>query len=133
MNIKSKHFQFLMQVTLLFSCIILAVGCNKQVDISNFDEEAWRLDKMACNDQRGKLVEDLLISKQELIDLTQQEVAATLGKPEMQELYTRGQKFFIYHLTPGPKCEDTGTDTVNSKLLYIRFSALNEVSEIFVK
>lgn len=133
MNTKSKHFQILRQVPLLLSCIILLVGCNKRVDISNFDEDAWRLDKMACNDQRGKLVEDLLKSKEEFIDLTQQEVAATLGKPEMQELYTRGQKFFIYHVSPGPKCEGISVDATNARLLYVRFSALNEVSEIFLK
>lgn len=133
MNKNLKHFHSAWQFSFLLSCVVLLAGCNKQVDISNFDEESWKLDKMACNDQRGKLGEDLLNSKQELIDLTQQEVAATLGKPEMQELYTRGQKFFIYHLTPGPKCDGTSSDSTDAKLLYIRFSALNEVSEVFIK
>lgn len=124
---------------LLFSLFILLIvtmsGCNKKLDISNFDEEAWKADKMACENKRQTLEKDLLDAKSELLELSQQDIASLLGKPEMQELYTRGQKFFIYHLSPGPKCEKDNIDqpTPTPRLLYIRFSALNEVSEVFVK
>lgn len=124
---------------LLFSLIIISLltlsGCNKKLDISNFDEEAWKADKMACENKRQSLENDLLDAKSELLGLSQQDVVGLLGKPEMQELYTRGQKFFIYHLSPGPKCQKDNVDqpTPTARLLYIRFSALNEVSEVFVK
>ena len=103
------------------------------MDIKNFDEAAWKADKNSCLEKRGELVDDLLSERKELIELTQQEVVATLGMPEKQELYSRGQKFFIYHLTPAPQCKSDNSGSKREKFLYIRFSALNQVSEIFVK
>ncbi len=103
------------------------------MDISNFDKEAWKADRMACQNTREILGNNLLGAKSELLALTQQEIISLLGRPEMQELYTRGQKFYIYHLTPSPKCKEQPNTTTSTRLLYIRFSALNEVSEVFVK
>lgn len=115
-------------------CTVLALsGCNKPLDISNFDEAAWKADKMACLDQRQTLGNNLLEAKSELLERSQQDIINLLGRPEMQELYTRGQKFYIYHLTPGADCENVAAEASNPRLLYIRFSALNEVSEVFVK
>jgi hypothetical protein len=133
MGINSFMIKSFKQTTVFLIGILIFTGCNKTVDINNFDEAAWKADKNSCLEKRGKLVDDLLSERKELIDLTQQEIVATLGMPEKQELYTRGQKFFIYHLTPGPDCESKSLNSEKEKLLYIRFSALNHVSEIFIK
>lgn len=133
MGINSFMIKSFKQTAVFLIGILIFTGCNKTVDINNFDEVAWKTDKMACNGKRSGLVNDLLSERKEFIDLTQQEIVATLGMPEKQELYTRGQKFFIYHLTPGPDCKSKSSDSEKEKFLYIRFSALNQVSEIFIK
>lgn len=118
----------------LFFCVTF-YSCNKPPDISNFDEEAWRADKMACLNTRSGLEKKIMAVKDELKGLSQQEIVELLGRPEMQELYTRGQKFFIYYLTPAPDCRKGQNTTIDGmvRLLYIRFSALNQVNELFVK
>lgn len=133
MNVFHRKSPFCPLFFLVFGLLIILSGCNKKLDISNFDEEAWKADKMACQNTRHTLENNLLAAKSELIDLSQQDIVGVLGKPEMQELYTRGQKFYIYHLTPGPKCDEIAAASEKSRLLYVRFSALNEVSEVYVK
>ena len=86
----------------------------------------------ACQGIRNNLTENLLASKNELKGLSQQEMSELLGKPDRQELYARGQKFFIYHLSPAPDCQEPSPNQ-EYEVLYIRFSALNEANEIFVE
>lgn len=124
----------LLSIFFVLLCAAMALsGCNKKLEISNFDAEAWKADKMACLNKRQSLGNNLLEAKSELLELTQQDIIDLLGRPEMQELYTRGQKFYIYHLTPGSRCESVNSNANKPRLLYIRFSALNQVSEVFVK
>ncbi len=133
MNVFPEKSKFLSLWFVLLCAAIVLSGCNKKLEISNFDEEAWKADKMACLDKRQTLGNNLLEAKSELLERTQQDIINLLGRPEMQELYTRGQKFYIYHLTPGANCENSGAESDEPRLLYIRFSALNQVSEVFVK
>jgi hypothetical protein len=133
MNVFPSKSNLYFTIIFFLNLSLILTGCNKELDISNFDEAAWKADKMACRHKRGELENNLLEAKSELIELTQQDIISLLGRPEMQELYTRGQKFFIYYLTPSSKCDEVSEFDGKPKLLYIRFSALNQVTEVFVK
>lgn len=58
------------------------------------------------------------------------EIKKLLGKPDEQELYNRGQRFYIYFIEPGPKCD---TPTGNPQVLLVRFSAVGIANEFIVK
>lgn len=116
----------------LLSCIILLSNCNKPLEIKDFDKASWKADRMACNNTRAKQENVIMIAKNELLRLSQEEIIELLGKPEKQELYTRGQKFYIYYLSPSPACQGAH-EAINTRFLYIRFSAINMVNEIFVQ
>ena len=60
--------------------------------------------------------------------LTQEEISATLGQPDRQELASRSQKYFVYYIDPAPVC--TGDSLATPLTLYIRFSAMNRASEV---
>src|SRR5690606_24103495 len=112
--------------------ILSLASCQGKTDITNFNEDQWKQDAYACKEQRANMEKDLLGARKELLGLTQQEIRKLLGKPERQELYTRGQKFFMYYLSPAVRCKEAGEIT-NARMVFFRFSALNEVNEIFVE
>lgn len=116
----------------LLSWTILLSGCDKPVEIQGFDKSAWKADRMACNGHRLGQETVIMEAREAFLGLSQEEIIDLMGKPERQELYSRGQKFYIYYLSPSSKCQEGQAD-VNTRFLYIRFSAINQVNEIFVQ
>lgn len=107
------------------------VGCTSSLDIPDFDEKTWVLDKNGCNEHRINMVEPLTASLEMIKGLSESEVLGLLGNPDMNELYTRNQKFYIYHITPSLECGVTGQ--TSQLFLEIRFSATNRAREVMVK
>ena len=110
---------------LLFSFLL---SCHSAVDIGSFDEAAFRADPNGCSGVRAKMKESLFAADQHLKGLTQEEIWATLGKPDRQELATRSQKYYVYYVDPAPECSDDSTQLPLT--LFVRFSAMNRASEI---
>ena len=108
--------------------LLLLLSCHTAVDLENFDEAAFRSDPNGCASVRATMKESLFAADQHLKGLTQEEIWATLGKPDRQELATRSQKYYVYYVEPAPECSD---DTTNLPLtLFVRFSAMNRASEV---
>lgn len=108
--------------------LALFVGCHTAVDIENFDEAAFRSDPNGCTGARAGMKESLFATDQHLKGLTQEEIWATLGKPDRQELATRSQKYYVYYVEPAPEC--SGDSTHAPLTLFVRFSAMNRASEV---
>lgn len=110
--------------------MIITAGCvGKEINIENFDQEAWKEDQFGCNNKRQDLYQTLLNNKEELLGLNNREIIDFLGKPDKTELYTRNQKFFHYYITPGNEC-DKGGKPEDPSLLSFRFNATGFVNEI---
>ena len=108
--------------------MILFSSCRSAVDIENFDEAAFQSDPDGCLGIRADMKETLFAADAQFKSLTQEEISATLGKPDRQELTSRSQKYFVYYIEPAPSC--TGDSTAAPLTLYVRFSAVNRASEI---
>lgn len=108
--------------------LALFVGCRTAVDIENFDEAAFRSDPNGCTGVRASMKDALFAADQHFKGLTQEEIYATLGKPDRQELATRSQKYYVYYVDPAPTCSDDSTRLPLT--LFVRFSAVNRASEI---
>ena len=105
-------------------------GCTTQpIDIAGVDEAAFRADPGGCRGVRSQMKEALFTHDSRLRGLTQEEIYATLGKPDRQDLATRSQKYFVYFLEPSSLCTDKAASSRPLTLL-IRFSAINRASEI---
>ncbi len=115
---------FLLLVTVLFSIS----ACHTEVDIANFDEAAFRSDPNGCLGVRSAMKDTLFAADTHFKRLTQEEIYATLGKPDRQELATRSQKYFVYYIDPAPECQ--GDSTGSPLTLFVRFSAMNRASEV---
>ena len=112
-------------ITLL---IILLSGCQPVPDIPGFDEAAFRQDAHGCEGVRSGMKEKIFNVKDEFRGLSQEQVRQLLGKPDRQELASRGQKSFVYYIAPSSECKQN-----NSKApltMFVRFSALNAVTEV---
>ena len=113
---------------LLFLFSFSLLSCHTSVDIENFDEAAFRADPNGCAGARADMKESLFVADKYLKGLTQEEIWATLGKPDRQELATRSQKYYVYYVDPAPECSEDSTDLPLT--LFVRFSAMNRASEI---
>ncbi len=107
--------------------IIFLFGCN-DISINDFDKEIWKNDKNACKNQRASQIDALIAHKNLILGFSQQEVVDLLGRPDKNELYSRGQKFYLYSILPNEFCSSSSS----VKTLRIRFNALNSVSEITI-
>ena len=111
-----------------FSCWL--AGCQTNVDIANFDEEAFRSDPRGCRGIRAAMRDTLFAVDSQFKRLTQEEIYSTLGKPDRQELASRSQKYFVYYIEAAPECPSAKQAAALPLTLYIRFSAMNRASEV---
>ena len=109
-------------------------SCNrksKKVEsMQKFNSELWKNDKNGCTGERLTLKNDLLAVKHKMRGLKNDDIESFLGKPDAQELYNRSQRYYIYFIEPGPKCENPNE---NPLALFVRFSAIGIANEFVVK
>ena len=68
--------------------------------------------------------------KGKLLALKQMQIVSLLGKPDVNELYSRNQKFFHYFVEPGPSCAASSDSAVQ---LVIRFNAVGLAKEVSIE
>lgn len=116
---------------LLFLGFILVSCTGSSPDLANFNEKEWIRDKNGCENIRESMISPLEESLDKLKGLSENEILQVLGSPDLNELYKRNQKFYIYNITPSIDC---GPQESATKLfLEIRFSATNRAREIMIK
>ena len=118
------------KITFWVTTLLWLVGCTTQpVDIAGFDAIAFRADPGGCQGTRNQMKESIFANDSSFKGLSQEEVYATLGKPDRQDLATRSQKYYVYFIEPSPTCAPDATSSQPLTLL-IRFSAINRATEI---
>jgi len=115
-----KHSIFILLIPLTFYCTPLPV-------LVDFDAELWKSDKGGCNGSRFGQITSLMDQKDKIMGLAQPQVVKLIGNPDEHELSKRLQKFFIYYISGGKKCQDTQSSKTK---LSIRFDALGKANEV---
>jgi len=110
--------------------VLIASACNEDIRIPNFEPQKWKEDPNGCNGDREKLLTILLTGRSQVIGKNEVEVKEFLGKPDSQDLRTRGQKFFEYGVKGGNLCNPQSLN--QPEILRIRFDALDRVTEMAV-
>ncbi len=112
----------------------LSDGCTSKKKkirkLQNFDSELWIADKNGCAGTRIATMENLLATKHLMRGLQADEIEDLLGKPDAEELYDRSQKYYIYFMEPGPKCDSSFE---KPRALYVRFSAVGLANEFVIQ
>ena len=112
----------------------IQMGCNrkkkKNTRLQKFESELWIQDKNGCNGERMHLKNQLLSLKHNMRGLKTSDIESYLGKPDAQELSERSQRYYIYFIEPGPKCDNAEE---NPQALFVRFSAVGLANEFTIK
>ena len=128
MRLNAQVFIFL---SILF---LMNVSCNrrskKAESLQQFNSEQWKSDKNGCSGERSILKNELLGLKHKMRGLKASEIENLLGKPDAQELYNRSQRYYIYFIEPGPKCDQAIDDPQG---LFVRFSAVGIANEFVIR
>jgi len=109
----------------------LAACSSNAIDVTNFDQQAWRSDTNGCSGQRITMVGNLIQQQNALLRHTQNDIEAYLGKPDEHELYEKSRKYFYYYLEPNEKCNTDSTQQTPTRLS-IRFNAMGFANEILI-
>jgi len=116
--------------TFVLIMLIPMLGCVQKRTVS-FDSDSWKKDMHGCNEERLGLYSIIIEKQGEILGMTNKQVIKVLGRPERNELYRRNQKFFIYNITPGEKCDRSDND--RQLFLFVRFNAVGLSQEVFVQ
>ena len=114
---------------LVVGCLsALVSACKDEIHIANFDNQKWKDDPNGCTGARQEMLTLLLAEQSKLIGHNMLEVKEFLGKPDGNDLRTRGQKFFEYGIKGGNLCNQASSQA--PEILRIRFDALDRVTEV---
>jgi hypothetical protein len=115
----------------MFLLIAVAFSCrNTEVSLDGVDLDAWISDPGGCKGLRMVALESLERQREKLLRLDEKEIVGILGKPDKNELYVRGQKFYRYYLEPSAGCANA---VDNARSLIIRFNAVGLSSEVYLE
>jgi hypothetical protein len=121
-----------MKRSLLLSVfVVLLAGCSNplpQLDGVNLD--VWKEDHKGCLRKRPAFEQSLRDQRGKLKGLSEMDVVTLLGKPDMNVLSERNEKYYHFFLTPSPEC-NLG-DTTFTQLI-IRFNAVGISKEATIE
>lgn len=114
----------------VIALLVFLYGCNKPLpDLEGVDRDQFEQDKNACRNIRSTMRAAIDDQKEELLALTQMQIVKLLGRPDVNELSSRNQKFFYYFLEPAPACTGAAQDS-SAERLVIRFNAVGLAKEV---
>ncbi|MVM39837.1 hypothetical protein GO730_23200 [Spirosoma sp. HMF3257] len=106
------------------------MACNPAPDtFGKLDLKKWRGDRGGCNGVRATLVPDFRAEIQNLKGKTTNTIGELLGRPDINQIADRNQKFYIYFLEKGSHCDQPGLKS-NSRSVAIRMSAIGLATEV---
>ena len=117
-------------VLILIVPIGLSVSCGPAPDtFGKLDLKKWRGDRGGCNGVRATLVPAFRAEIQNLKGNSANTIGELLGRPDINQIADRNQKYYIYFLEKGTHC-DRPTEKSNSPSVAIRMSAIGLATEV---
>lgn len=115
---------------LLLLALLGLFGCEPPPDrFGRLDLKKWRSDRGGCNGVRAAILPDFRAEIQNLKGKRANTIGDLLGRPDINEIADRNQKFYIYFLEKGPQCDQPGVKST-SRSVAIRMSAIGLATEI---
>lgn len=116
-------------VYVAFAAILISSCSSVPEQFGKLDVKKWRGDRGGCNGIRATLEPDFKAEIQNLKGKTANTIGELLGRPDVNQIADRNQKFYIYFLEKGPQCNQTGVKSM-SRSVAIRMSAIGLATEI---
>ncbi|MBP6385524.1 MAG: hypothetical protein KA313_06590 [Pseudarcicella sp.] len=109
--------------------MIFLCACTKEAKLKDLDIQVFKNDLGGCSNQRIKMLETLKANKEAIKGVISNDISKLLGKPDIDQLADRNQKYYIYFLEKGEHCNSIQNKS-NAKSMAIRFSAIGLATEI---
>ncbi|TAE24761.1 MAG: hypothetical protein EAZ91_20025 [Cytophagales bacterium] len=118
-------------MTKLICCfLLLLTGCYANPDtFGKLDVAKWRSDRGGCYGIRATLIDDLKASQQAFKGVHVNDLGGILGRPDVNMISERNQKFYIYFLQKGIHCDDPKQKSMAPSVAF-RVSAIGLITEV---
>jgi hypothetical protein len=108
----------------------MVTGCYSTPDtFGTLDVAKWRSDRGGCYGIRATLLKDLKGSSQQFKSVHVNNLGGILGRPDINIIAERNQKFYVYFLEKGIHCDDPKQKSMAPSVAF-RISAIGLVTEI---
>ena len=115
-------------IHILFALLLL-LSCDKPLPtLEGINPSDWKDDKSGCTGARFSMAPTMIAQKEKLLSLTETQIISLLGKPDVNELYKRNEKFYRYYFTNGPGCKSNQS----AQYMNLRFNAMGLMKEVVV-
>ncbi len=115
---------------LLTAAMAAGSACSAPPDqLGTLDLRAWRSDRSGCRDIRKDLLPQFEAAESELLGKFADDISHLLGKPDLQQLGGRNQKYYVYFLEKGSQCAGD-TQHSQARKAILRFNAIGLLSGI---
>lgn len=117
---------------LLFLALLpgVSVSCGPAPDtFGKLDVKKWRSDRGGCTGVRATLVPAFRAEIQHLKGNSSNTIGELLGRPDINQIADRNQKYYIYFLEKGSHCDRSGEKSTSPSVA-IRMSAIGLATEI---
>ena len=110
--------------------LFLLTACSPQPDtFGQLDVKKWRGDRGGCTGVRSGLVNDFKAELQHIKGKHVNDIMDIFGRPDINQIADRNQKYYIYYLKKGPQCDNPGAKS-SSQSVALRISAIGLITEI---
>lgn len=116
--------------TLAFTAFAL-VSCQKDIELTGVNKEAWKNDRFGCQAVRTDLVDSLLKNKEKIVGESEGRIIRTLGKPDKVEIFAKNVKQLLYYTEPGPECN--GVEQQKAEKLVIEINSLGKATLVYLQ
>ena len=108
----------------------LLVSCNASPDtFGKLDIAKWRSDRGGCYGIRATLLTDFSAVRQDFKSIHVNDLGNLLGRPDINMIAERNQKYYVYFLEKGTHCTDPKQKPAAPSVAF-RISAIGLVTEI---
>lgn len=106
------------------------IACEPAPDtFGKLDLKKWRSDRGGCRGVRSTLVPAFRAEIQHLKGNSANTIGELLGRPDINQIADRNQKYYVYFLEKGTHCENPAEKSTSASVA-IRMSAIGLATEI---
>lgn len=108
----------------------ILTGCSASPDkFGKLDIAKWRSDRGGCYGIRATLLNDFNAVRQDFKSTHVNDLGNLLGRPDINSIAERNQKYYVYFLEKGIHCDDPKQKSTARSVAF-RISAIGLVTEI---
>ena len=122
------HTSYLIHYT-SYIIYIMLLSCSAPDKIGALDLVRWRSDRGGCEGKRVMQEADFKTIEKEILAKHIDEVTHLLGRPDIHQLGSRDQKYYVYFFEKGDHCQDITKKSISKKVI-LRFNAIGLLAEI---